>query len=122
MWLVDSVRSISAGMRASAAVGRCAHSRDRGELRIALEQARLGLQFLGKAYVRRTNPVEGSALASLTLMAEELGLEVNELGASTRDLADSIAFLKLLDGDPPTELGRSLPFLEQRLAAAEMAS
>jgi hypothetical protein len=96
-------------MRASAAVGRCARSRDRGELRIALAQARLGLQFLGKAYVRRTNPVEGSALASLTLMAEELGLEVNDLGASTRDLADSIAFLKLLDGNNRGQTPINLP-------------
>jgi hypothetical protein len=55
-------------------------------------------------------------------MAEELSLEVDDRGASPRDLVDSIAFLKRIDGEPPTELGRSLPFLEQRLAAIESAA
>ncbi len=109
-------------MRASATLGRGSRLRERGDVRGALAQARIGLSHLSKPYVRRSNPVEGSGLASLTIMAEELAVELSEQGASAADLADSISFLKRLKGDSPPELCLFIPFLESRLAATPRAT
>ena len=105
-------------MRASAAAGRGFRLLDDGDLRGALEQARIGLEILSKAYVQRNNPPEASALISLTLLAEESAVPLQEQGASTVDLIDSIATLKRLSGKSQPDLCLSLPFLEARLAAA----
>ncbi|MDO8932278.1 MAG: hypothetical protein Q7U97_07795 [Rhodocyclaceae bacterium] len=119
MHIFDSIRSISAGMRASAVVGRGFKLRDRGDLHGALMQAHAGLALLNKPYVRRGNPVEGSSLASLTILADQVAVELHVQGASAVDLADSIAFLNQLKGDKEPELCSFLPFLENRLAAFE---
>jgi hypothetical protein len=113
-----AVRSFGAAMRAGAAVGRSSRSRNNGDLRAALSQAREGLVCLGETYVRRGNPPEASALVSLTVIAEEVAVQLKEVGASTTDLADSILFLKRIDSEPRPELCSSIPFLEERLAIA----
>ena len=118
MRLLNSVRSFGAAMRAGAAVGRSSRSRNGGHLPEALAEARRGLAVLAEPYVQRTNPAEASALASLTLMVEELAAQLGEPGASERDLSDSIRALKNIDGEPRPELCLSIPFLEQRLLNA----
>ena len=80
-------------------------------------QAHIGLALLRKPYVRRANPAEGSALASLTILAEEVAARLGEVGASVDDLTDSIAFLTRLKGEQQPELCLSIPYLEARLAA-----
>jgi hypothetical protein len=80
--------------------------------------AHLGLALLRKPYVRRTNPAEGSALASLTILAEEAAVPLGERGASVNDLTDAIAFLARLKGEKQPVLCSSIPYLEARLAAA----
>jgi hypothetical protein len=105
-------------MRAGAAVGRSSRSRHDGDLRAALAQARQGLDFLGKPYVRRSSPPEAAALISLTVLAEEAGAQLNEEGASAADLADAIRCLKTLRKERLPDLQSSIPFLEERLAFA----
>jgi hypothetical protein len=109
-------------MHASALVGRGFRLRDSGDMRGALKQARLGLTVLGKPYVRRANAAEASALVSLTLLAEEAASQLHEQGASTTDLMDSIAAIKLLSGSDQKDLQSALPFLEARLVMAASVS
>ncbi|MCM8611982.1 hypothetical protein [Accumulibacter sp.] len=90
----------------------------RGKLEAALALARSGLAVLRKPYVRRRNPMEGLALASLTILAEEISLQLQTSGATADDLADAIAYLKQLSDDPPPDLCSSIAFLETRRAAA----
>jgi hypothetical protein len=122
MRLFDPVLSITAAMRASAAVGRGFRLRDKGNLREALVQAHIGLDLLGKPYVRRGNPPEASALASLTILAEEVAAKLEERGASVNDLSDSIAFLNRLTGERQPDLCSFIPFLEARLALSRRAA
>lgn len=117
MRLFDFFRSINAGLCASAAVGRGFRARDRGDSLRALIHAHVGLALLRKPYVQRMNPVEGSALASLTILAESVADSLGKNGAAIDDLSDAIAFLTRLQGDKQTELCLSIPFLKTRLAA-----
>jgi hypothetical protein len=118
MRLFDLARSITAAMRASAAAGRAFRFRDAGDLRGALAQAHIGLGLLRAPYVHRRNPAEGSALASLTIVAEQA---VEASGASAEDLLDSIAILNGLKGERQPELCSFIPFLETRLALSPAA-
>lgn len=118
MRLVDSARSIVAALRASAALGRAYRLQRHGNLKGSLAQAHMGLSILSKPYVRRNNPPEGSALASLTFLAEDIASQVEGQGASPNDLTDSLGFLKQLTGNPLPELCAFIPFLEARLAAS----
>lgn len=86
-------------------------------MRGALAQAQIGLGFLSASYVRRGNASEGSALASLTILAEEVAAKLEEPGASVGDLTDAIAILNGLTGEPRPDLCSFVPFLEARLAA-----
>lgn len=107
-----------AALRASAALGRAYRLQAHGNLKGALMHAQNGLGILSKPYVRRQNPPEGSALASLTILAEEIAPHVESNGAATSDLTDSIQFLKQVKGEPLPELCAYIPFLEARLAAS----
>ena len=118
MRLFDFFRSINAGLRTSAAVGRGFGARDRGDSQRALFHAHAGLSLLRKPYVQRMNPAEGSALASLTILAESVANSLGGNGATVDDLSDAIAFLTPLQGDKQPELCLSIPFLKTRLAAA----
>ena len=118
MRLFDFARSINAGLRASAAVGRGFRARDRGDMRSALIHAQVGLALLRKPYVRRSGPVEGTTLVSLTILAEDVATPLSEPGASLDDLSDSISFLTRLAGEKQPKLCSSIPYLEYRLAAA----
>ncbi len=104
-------------MRASAAAGRGFRLRDRGDMRGALMQARIGLAMLSKPHVRRANPPEASALISLTVLAEESAVQLREQGASVTDLLDAIASIKRTGARDPQSRA-SLLFLEARLSTA----
>ena len=118
MQLIDLVRSTIAAIRASAALGRGFRLRDCGELRGALIQAQIGLCLLREPYVRRRNAPEASALASLTILAEEVGVKLGVQGASVADLTEAIAILRGLTGERQPDLCSYIPFLETRLAAS----
>jgi len=116
--LIDSARSMVAVIRANSALVRAHRLQARGKLEAALALAQSGLTVLGKPYVRRRNPPEGLALASLTILAEQISSPLDATGATANDLADSIAFLKELTDDPQPDLCESIAFLEARLAAS----
>lgn len=120
MQIIDSVRSLVAAMQASADVGRGFRFRDQGDKSKALVQARLGLTRLSKRYVRRSNPVEGSALVSLSILAEDMGVELGQAGASEADLVDSISYLQGINPKDGVELCASIPFLQARLATLRL--
>lgn len=107
-----------AALRASAALGSAYRLQARGNLKGALLQAQSGLRILGKPYVHRKNPPEGSALASLAILAEDIAPQVEANGATANDLADSIWFLKQIKSEPLPDLCAYIPFLEARLAAS----
>lgn len=56
--------------------------------------------------------MEGLALASLTILAEEISSQLQASGATADDLADAIAYLKQLSDDPQPDLCSSITFLE----------
>jgi hypothetical protein len=116
---IEALRSIVASFRASAALGRASRLREQGECKLSLAAAKAGLAELNHAYVRRTNPLEGSSLASLTILCEELASQLCEAGASENDLRDSISFLKGIVDGPTPELCSSIPLLESRLAVIQ---
>ncbi|MEF8754230.1 MAG: hypothetical protein V5B60_09865 [Accumulibacter sp.] len=118
MDLVDSARSMVAVLRANSAMVRAHRLQARGKLPAALALARSGLAVLRKPYVRRRNPMEGLALASLTILAEEISSQLQASGATVDDLVDAIAHLKQLSDDPPPDLCSSIAFLETRRAAS----
>lgn len=118
MRLFDSARSMVAVIRANSALVRSHRLQARGKLVAALALAQRGLNVLGKPYVLRRNPQEGLALASLTILAEQISSHLDATGATADDLVDSIAFLKQLTDDPPPDLCASIEFLEARLAAS----
>lgn len=116
MHLIDVIRSAVAGVRASAALGRAYRYQRDMRLVDALAMAHNGLSILRQPYVRRSNPPEGSALASLTILAEQVAWQVKGQGAKQEDIQDSVAFLKRANfGNPPPELCTFIPFLESRL-------
>jgi len=115
MGLLDFVRSIAASMYASAAVGRGFRLRNSGDMQGALAQAHKGLELLRAPYVRRGNATEGSALISLTILAEQAATELRVPGASTNDLVDAIALLNSLKGEGQPDSCLFIPFLKTRL-------
>lgn len=117
MRLISSVRSVLDAFKASAALGRATRKQQEGNLSEALVVALEGLEVLRHAYVRRSNPLEGANLASLTALAEAIAWELNVPGAKQQDLIDTLVYLKAANtGNPPPELCAYLPFLESRLA------
>jgi hypothetical protein len=118
MRLIDSVRSVIAALRASRALGRAYRAQRQERFGDALAIAHVGLEILRGSYVRRTNPPEGAALASLTILAEEVASQLEKPGASAQDIADSLRFLRGIDASPRPELCLYIPFLEKRLATS----
>ena len=116
MKLIHNFRSLLAGFRASAALGRGFRERDRGDRKRAAQLAQTGLALLRRPYVRRMRPVEGSALASLTVLAEEVRESSSDSGANQQDLADAIAIIRRTALRGGNGLSEWLPQLEKRLA------
>ena len=124
MKLLNSVRSLLAGFRASATLGKGFRARDRGNFERASQLAQDGLAILRAPYVLRQRAVEGSALLSLTVLAEDMRENSSGTGAGLEDLTDSISLLKLATSHANTNLALSswLPQLEQRLQSLRCAS
>jgi hypothetical protein len=111
--MIRALRSIVAGMRASARLGRAFRLRDRGEKTQAMSVAREALALLSAPYVNRDNSPEGSAHVGATVLVEELAYDLGVPGAATSDIADALSFLKRIRGSGE-EYERWIPFLEQR--------
>lgn len=116
MRLINSIRSAIAAFRASAALGRAYRNQRDAKFSEALAMAQEGLAILRQPYVHRSNPPEASALASLTILAEQVASDMKGHGATRQDIEDAVTFLKVANtGHPPPELCSFIPFLESRL-------
>jgi hypothetical protein len=116
MKYLDSFRSIVASLRAARIVGQAFRLQEQGRLTDAGNAALAGLALLRQPFVNRQSPPTASALAALTVVAEE-SCQPGVAGASLEDLADSLAFLRSINHAPEPDLCRSIPFLERRLVA-----
>ena len=114
MKYLGALRSLVASLRAARMVGRAFRLQEQGQLSEAYISAQAGLVLLRQPFVNRQSPPTASALAALTLVAEE-SAQSGATGASLEDLADSLAFLRSINHAPEPELCRSIPFLESRL-------
>jgi hypothetical protein len=118
MRLINSIRSVVAALKASAALGRALRKQREGNLAEALAIAQAGLAILRRTYVQHSNPPEGSVHAALTALAESIAWELDAPGVTEQDLSTALVFLKTVCTEsPPTELGEYIPFLESRLEA-----
>ena len=111
---IGGIRTFIAALRGARAVGRASRLQANGNLAGARLVAVAGLEALRGPRVARHAPHAASALAALTLIAEESRLE-HEPGASLEDIADSLRFLRSIEGNPQPELCHGIPFLERRL-------
>ena len=118
MRLINSIRSVVAALKASAALGRALRKQREGKLAEALAIAQNGLAILRHTYVQHSNPPEGSAHASLTALAESIAWELDVPGVTAQDLSTALVFLKAIHTEnQPNGLGEYIPFLESRLEA-----
>lgn len=79
--------------------------------------AREGLEILRSSFVARLNPAEGTALACLTTLVEELSSELQQPGASMNDLNDSLTFIKQLPAESSADVHNMrawVPYLEAK--------
>ena len=117
--MLGAVKSLLAGFLASADFGRASRLERQRRLPEAIAAARSGLERLRQPFVRRSRPVEGSSLASLTVLVERIATAVGAEGAEASDLRDSLSLLKTLEtGDSgfQASLYEWIPYLEARLA------
>ena len=112
-----SWRSYAIALRASRRFGRVCKLRKAGLSAEALRTAREALVLLGDPVVRRLEAPEGSGLVCLTMNVEWLARELGEPGASARDIADSIQFLRTMP-KPKDEWAGWLKYLEGRATQA----
>jgi hypothetical protein len=95
--MIGAVRSYFVGLKASSRFGRAVKLRDAGRKEEALELAREALIILRAPGINRAAPAEGSALSHCTILVEGLATELNQPGADSGDIADSLAYLRLVE-------------------------
>nr|WP_315468494.1 hypothetical protein [uncultured Undibacterium sp.] len=116
MRLINSIRSGIAALKASAVFGRALRRQREGKLTEALVIAQNGLAILRHTYVEHSNPSEGSAHASLTVLAESIAWDLDVPGVTALDLSTALVFLKAIHTEnQPSGLSEYIPFLESRL-------
>ena len=118
--MVRAIRSYFAGLRASRLFGCASRLRDAGRMEESLKLARESLAVLRAPWVARHRPVEGSVLLCATVLVEQVASKLNRPGAEEVDLADALAYLKLLPPDSARDILGSeewTPYLESRLFA-----
>ena len=115
--MIHALKSYWASLMASSRLGRAIRLRNKGLKSEAVLVAREGLAILGRPFVKRLNPAEGSVLTSLTTLLEELTTELNQPGASLSDLKDSLEFIKQLPVESSAEIQNIkawVPYLEAK--------
>ena len=108
-------------LKASSKLGRAYRLRNKGQKREALAIASDGLKILSSPIVKRQNPAEGSALACLTILVEELSSELQQPGASMFDLMDTLKLIKNLTAESSWDLQNMkawVPYLEAKTGNA----
>jgi len=107
------LRSYVVALRGSRRYGRACRLLEAGRKAEALREARAVLELLARPYVIRTNPPEASLLAGTTILLESLAYELQEPGASERDLSDVLCGLRQPGTSP--DWAAWIPYLESRL-------
>lgn len=118
--MVCAIRSYFASLRASRLFGRASRLRDAGRMEESLSVARESLAGLRAPWVARRRPAEGSVLLCATVLVEQVASGLNRPGAEEADLADALAYLKILPPNSAHEILGSeewVPYLESRLIA-----
>jgi hypothetical protein len=110
--MIRAVKSYLTALRASRRFGQASRLRDAGRKAEAYAVGCEGLALLAQPHVIRTNPAEASALACTTVLVEGLASELNQAGASARDVNDSLACIRSLGAT--SDLAAWIPFLESR--------
>jgi hypothetical protein len=110
--MVRALRSYLTALKASRRFGQASRLRDRGKKTEALSLGREALLLLAQPHVVRTNPAEAAVLASATVLVEGLASELEQPGATARDVDDSLQCIRALG--PSSELAQWVPFLEWR--------
>jgi hypothetical protein len=122
-------QSYSRAVSANRHLERASRLRHEGDALAALAAAHEGLSLLRDPSVSRHRPVEATVLIGLTTLAEELGQELGQRGATHEDLADTLAILRGFDAAArrfpdlakrrPESLAdladKWLPYLEERV-------
>ena len=117
--MIRAIRSYFSALRASRLFGRANRLRDAGRMEESLIVARQSLAVLRAPWVVRYRPAEGSVLLSTTMLVEQVASELNRPGAEEMDLADALAYLKILPQDSAREIfgtAEWAPYLESRLS------
>jgi hypothetical protein len=120
MGLLAALKSLKAGMNASAAFGRAQRMLHSGDTGAALRVARAGLHELQQPHVNRFSAPEGSALVSLTIFAEQVAAESGMEGPSFQELKDAEQVLEFAVQKTPTQdsnLNDQLQYIKSRLEA-----
>jgi len=115
--MIRALRSYLAALKASSRLGRAYRLSNKGQKMEAIVVAREGLTILSRPFVKRQSVAEGSALACLTTLVEELSSELNQPGASISDLKDSLKFIKQLPDASSSEVQNMkswVPYLETK--------
>lgn len=110
--MARAMRSYIMAMRASSKFGRASRLRARGHNDEALTMARETLGILSKPHVIRTNAAEASVLVCATVLVEELASELQQPGATARDITDSLKCLR--EHGENAGMASWIPYLEAR--------
>ena len=107
-------------MRVSSAYGRAQKYRENGQPADAMAEALRGLSLLGKLGPERAEHPSGVLVFFLTIMVEELAIELNVPGASVEDLRGAVTFARAMSTKADSESEQFeyqewIPFLESRL-------
>ena len=119
--MMRALRSYLVALKASSRLGRAYRLRNKGQKREALAIANDGLKILSSPVVKRQNPAEGSALACLTILVEELSSELQQPGASMYDLMDTLKLIKNLPAESSGDIQKIktwVPYLEAKTGNA----
>jgi hypothetical protein len=119
--MIRALRRYFAALKASSRLGRAYRLNNKGRKKEAVVVAREGLAILSNPFVERQNAAEGSTLACLTTLVEELSSDLNQPGASINDLKDSLKFIKQLPEASSPELQNMkawVPYLEAKTGNA----
>ncbi len=110
------VRSYLLALRATTRFARALKLRAAGKKSEALRIAHEALAILSHPHVVRSNPAEAAAIASSTVLVEELAVELSAPGARKRDLADALWAIRMTG--PTGELASWIPHLERSVETA----
>jgi hypothetical protein len=113
------MRSYGQALVASRRLGRAGKLRRRGQAAEALAVAQEGLALLAQPVIVRDGGPELSALVCLTTLVEQLAHELQQPGASDRDLQNAFEGLRDMGESRSGRLrgfrAAWLPYLEQRV-------